>query len=249
MATAPVTGNTIGKIRSFLLDHEKLLIVVIAAVLIFAGYVKVTNIIAAHDASNLKQAQVVADAQKAANTQLAQQVLEDKAALQALTDKVTAQNQQLTNANIALATALSKQQKTDATLPPSDLAQRWAQITPNMPAGGVTVATDNTMKVTQAGAVATVQQLEKVPVLTQQLDNMTVEKTNDDALIAKQNTSIFDLNSQVGGLQKQIVDNDKVCQAAIKVEKDNARKGKRKWFIIGYIAGFASKVFLSSKGF
>jgi hypothetical protein len=162
---------------------------------------------------------------------------------------VTAQNQQLTNANIALATALSRQQKTDATLPPSDLAQRWAQITPSMPAGGVTVASDNTMKVTQAGAVATVQQLEKVPVLTQQLDNMTVEKTNDDQLIAKQNTSIFDLNSQVGGLQKQIVDNDKVCQAQIKVVKDEARKSKRRWFIIGYIAGFASKAFLSSKGF
>jgi hypothetical protein len=248
-ATAPVTGNTIGHIRAFLLDHERLLIVIIAAALIFAGYVKVTNIIAAHDAANLKQAQVVAQAQEAANAQLAQQVQADKAALQALTDKVTAQNQQLTNANIALATALSKQQKTDATLPPSDLAQRWAQITPNMPIGGVSVSPDNSMKVTQAGAVATVQQLEKVPVLTQQLDNMTVEKTNDDQVIAKQNTSIFDLNTQVGGLQKQIVDNDKVCQAAIKVEKDNARKGKRRWFIIGYIAGFASKAFLSSKGF
>lgn len=247
-AIAPVSGNTIGHIRAFLLDHEKLLIVVIAAVLIFAGYVKVTNILAAHDKAQLQQAQVVADAQKAANVQLAQQVQEDKAALQALTDKVTAQNQQLTNANIALATALSKQQKTDASLPPSDLAQRWAQITPSMPAGGVTVAADNSMKVTQAGAVATVQELEKVPVLTQQLTNVTTEKTNDDQVITKQNQSIFNLNSQVGGLQKQIVDNDKVCQAAIKVEKDNARKGKRRWFIIGFITGFASKAFLSSKG-
>jgi hypothetical protein len=248
-AISPIHGGEIGKIRSFLLDHEKLLIIIIGAILIYAGYVKVTNIIAAHDAANLKQAQVVAQAQAAANAQLADQVKQDKEQLQVLTDKLQAQNQQLTNANIALASALSKQQKTDATLPPSDLAQRWAQITPNMPAGGVTVAPDNTMKVTQAGAVATVQELEKVPVLTQQLANETTEKTNDDQLIAKQNTSIFDLNAQVGGLQKQLVDNDKVCQAQIKVVKDEARKSKRKWFITGFITGFVAKVFLGSKGF
>jgi hypothetical protein len=70
-AISPIHGGEIGKIRSFLLDHEKLLIIIIGAILIYAGYVKVTNIIAAHDAANLKQAQVVAQAQAAANAQLA----------------------------------------------------------------------------------------------------------------------------------------------------------------------------------
>jgi hypothetical protein len=248
-ATAPLTGNTIGHIRAFLLDHERLLIVIIAAVVIFLGYVKVTNIIAEHDKAQLQQAQIVANQQAAQNAVLAKQAQDDAAKLQALTAQLEAQNQQLANANTQLAAALSKQQKTDATLPPTDLANRWAQLTPNMPAAGVTPQTDGTMKVTQAAAVATTQQLEQVPVLKQELDNETTAKNNDDQLLSASNKNIFDLNAQVGGLQKQITDNDKVCQAAIKVEKDNARKGKRKWFIIGYIAGFASKVFLTSKGF
>lgn len=261
-ATSPTTGGELGKIRSFLIDHEKLLIVVIAAVLIFAGYVKVTNIIAEHDKAQLQQAQIVANAQAAANAQLAQQaeanakqIEEDKAQLQALSDKLTAQNQQLVNANTALATALTKQQKTDASLPVPDLVNRWAQLAPGTNFAGA-IGSGNNVTVTPANAVATVQQLEKVPVLTQQLANETTEKTNDDTLINQQSKSIFDLNNQVGtlnnsvtGLNKQIVDNSAVCQAAIKVEKDNARKGKRKWFIIGYIAGFASKAFLASKGF
>src|SRR5271157_409320 len=239
-AISPVHGGEIGKIRSFLLDHEKLLIVVIAAVLIFAGYVKVTNIIAAHDAANLKQAQVVADAQKAANVQLAQQVQQDATALKELNDKVTAQNQQLVNANTALATALSQRQKTDASLPVPALVDRWAQLVPGTNFSGA-ITSGNNVSVSPSNALATVQQLEKVPVLTEQLKNETTQKENDDQVITQQGKSIFDLNGQVTGLNKQIVDNDKVCQAAIKVEKDNARKGKRKWFIIGYIAGFASK--------
>ena len=66
---------------------------------------------AKHDQAVLQQAQVVADAQKQANAQLATQVAQDAAQMKALTDKVEAQNAQLANANIALATALSKQQK------------------------------------------------------------------------------------------------------------------------------------------
>jgi hypothetical protein len=247
-AVSPTTGGEIGKIRSFLIDHERLLLALIVAVVIYIGYVKVTNVIADHDAAQLKQAQVVTAQQATQNAALAQQVQVDKAQLQALTDKLTQQNQQLTNANVALATALSRQQHTDATLPPTELAQRWAQLTPNMPAGGVTVNSQNAMTVTQAGAVATTQQLEKVPALTQELANETQQKQNDDQLLAASTKNIFDLTGQVTGLNKQIVDNNQVCQDQIKVVKDAARKSKRRWFIIGYVAGFLSREFLTTKG-
>src|SRR5271157_2413281 len=243
-ATSPTTGGEIGRIRSFLLDHERLLLALIVAVVIYIGYVKVTNVIADHDAAQLKQAQVVAAQQATQNAALAQQVSADKAQLQALTDKLTAQNQQLTNANVALATALSKQQHTDATLPPTELAQRWAQITPAMPAGGVTVSANNTLQVTQAGAVATVQQLEKEPVLEQELANETTQKNNDDTLLASSNKNITDLSLQVVGLNKQIVDNQAVCTDQIKLVKAEAAKSKRRWFIIGWVSGFLSRQFI-----
>src|SRR5271157_4284105 len=254
-STAPVTGSTPGLIRTFLLDHERLIIVGIVAIGLWFGYGKYAQIRLDHDNAVLAQAKVTADAQAKANQQLAQQVADDKAALQTLTDKLSAQNQQLVNANTALATALSRQQKTDASLPVPDLVNRWAQLAPGTNFTGA-IGSGNNVTVTPSNALATVQQLEKVPVLTQQLANETTEKANDDQLIAQQNKSIFDLNNQVGtlsssvaGLNKQIVDNGAVCAEQIKVVKDEARKGKRKWFIIGYIAGFASHVFLASKGF
>jgi uncharacterized protein HemX len=243
-ATAPVSGNTIGHVRAFLLDHERLLIVLVAAVVIWLGYVKVTNIIEEHDKAALQQAQIVAAQQATENAALAKQAQADAAQLQALSARLEAQNQQLANANTALVSALANQKKTDATLPPTELAQRWASITPDMPAGGVTLSPDNTMKVTQAGAVATVQRLEEVPALKQQLDNETQQKNNGDQLIAQQGKSIFDLNAQVGGLQKQITANDNVCKEEIKVVKDEARKSKRKWFLIGFVSGFVSRQFL-----
>lgn len=243
-STAPVTGSTPGLIRTWLLDHERLIIVAIVVVGLWFGYGKYVQMRIDHDAAALKQAQVVATQQAAQDAALAKQVQADKDQLQALTDKVTAQNQQLTAANVALATALSRQQHTDATLPPNELAQRWAQITPSMPAGGVTVTPDNAMKVTQAGAVATVQQLEQVPVLTQQLANETSQKNNDDLLLAGSNKNITDLSLQVVGLNKQIVDNQTVCTDSINLVKAQAAKSKRKWFVIGYVAGFLSRQFL-----
>src|SRR5271156_3755836 len=256
-AIAPTTGSTPGIIRTFLLDHEKLIIAVIIAVVIWWGYGKYAQIRLDHDNAQLQQAQIVAQQQATANAALAaqaqqnaQQIAEDKAQLQALTDKLTAQNQQLVNANTALATALTKQQKTDASLPVPDLVNRWAQLAPGSNFSGA-IGSGNNVTVTPSNALATVQQLEKVPVLTTQLANETTEKTNDDSLITQQNKNISDLNNQVGtlnasvvGLNKQIVDNASTCADQIKVVKAEAAKSKRRWFVIGYIAGFLTRQFI-----
>lgn len=261
-AISPIHGGEIGKIRSFLMDHERLLIVIIAAIVLWWGYGKYAQIRLDHDSAALKQAQIVANQQATQNAALlvqAQQnaavVAADKAQLQALTDKVTAQNQQLANANIALATALSKQQKTDASLPVPDLVNRWAQLVPGTNFSGA-VTSGNNIQVTPSNALATVQQLEKVPALMAELANEVQLKANDDQIIVSQNKSIADLNTQVttlnaavAGAKQLDVDHQKAADEQIKVVKDECRKSKRKWFVIGYIAGFASKVFLTSKGF
>src|SRR5271170_2591865 len=242
-STSPTTGSTPGIIRTFLLDHERLIIVVVLAVGLWFGYGKYAQIRLDHDNAVLAQAKVVADAQATANAQLAAQVAADKASLQVLTDKLSAQNQQLTNANVALAAALSQRQKTDAALPVPDLVNRWAQLAPGTNFTGA-VGSGNNVTVTPSNALATVQQLEKVPVLTQQLTNETTEKTNDDQLLASANKSIFDLNNQVAGATKLDTDHQAQCVEQIKVVKDEARKSKRKWFVIGYVAGFLSRQFI-----
>jgi hypothetical protein len=256
MATAisPTTGGEIGKIRTFLLDHEKLLIVLIAAVVLWWGYGKYAQIRLDHDNAALQQQKLVVAAQVQQNAALAVQAqkdavqaAQDKAALQALSDKIAAQNQQLVAANTALATALTKQQHTDASLPVPDLVNRWAQLAPGTNFTGA-IGSGNNVAVTPSNALATVQQLEKVPVLTQQLANETTLKTNDDQLIVSQNKSIFDLNTEVGGLNASLVgafkldtDHQAQCVDQIKVVKDEARKSKRRWFTAGFILGFIAE--------
>jgi hypothetical protein len=238
MATA--TGSTPGIIRTFLLDHERLIIVVILAGLLWWGYGKYADIRADEANKQLQAQKLVTDAQVQANAQLAQQVAADKAAQQALSDTVEAMNAQLTAANVALATALTKQQKTDATLPLPDLANRWAQLAPGVNFSGAATSGGN-VTVTPSNALATVQQLEKVPVLTQELANETSQKANDDQLLASANKSIFDLNAQVAGVTKLDADHQQQCTDQIKVIKAEAAKSKRRWFLIGWVTGFLSR--------
>ncbi len=260
-AISPTTGSELGLIRTWLLDHERLLIVLIVVVGLWFGYGKYAQIRLDHDNATLQAQKLItaADAQKqAALAQQAQQnaiqAAADKAALQALTDKVTAQNQQLVAANTALATALTKQQKSDATLPIPDLVNRWAQLAPGVNFDGAVVSNSGNVTVTPSNARATVETLEQVPVLKTELANETTQKTNDDQIIASQNKSIFDLNTQVGTLNASVAaglkldaDDKQQCVDQIKVVKDEARKSKRRWFIAGYIAGFLTKVAIAAK--
>ncbi len=253
-AISPIHGGEIGKIRSFLLDHEKLLIVIVFAVLCWWGYGKYAQIRLDHDNAALQQQKLVVAAQVQQNAALAVQAQKDaaqsaadKAALQALSDKVAAQNQQLTNANIALATALSKQQKTDAGLPIPDLVNRWAQLTPGTNFANAVTPGGN-VEVTPSNALATVQQLEKIDPLTKELANETTEKTNDDQIITAQNKSILDLGTQVGTLNASLAgafkldtDHQKQCTDEKNVMKSEFRKSKRHWFYAGAVFGFIGR--------
>src|SRR5208282_5184948 len=236
---APITGSTPGKIRTFLLDHERLILVVIAAIVIWVSYGKIADIIAQHDNANLQQAKVVTAAQEKTNAQQAAQVAADEAQRQALQAKLEAMNAQLVSANTQLATALATRQKTDATLPVTDLAARWNML---VPLATPTVTTSG-LAVSQGGAVATVQALEQVPVLKQELTNETQLKQNDDQLLTADATSLVDFGHRVDGLNLLIADKDKQCTAQMAVVKAEAAKSKRRWGKIGFVLGFISGAF------
>jgi multidrug efflux pump subunit AcrA (membrane-fusion protein) len=239
MATA--TGSTPGLIRTFLLDHERLIIVGILGIGLWFGYGKYADIRAAHDNAILAQAKLTTDAQVKANQQLTAQVQADQAALQQLQTKLEAQNAALVSANTQLATALTQRQHTDAALPLPDLAVRWNQLVPT----AIITAVPAGLAVDPAGAHATVAALEQVDPLKQELTNVTTEKQNDDLLLTQANKNIFDLNAQVQGATKLDTDHQAQCVDQIKVVKAEAAKSKRRWFVIGYIAGFLSRQFIT----
>ena len=219
--------------------HEKLILALVAAGVLWFAIGKVDTLIQHHDDANLKQAQVIAAQEASKNAAIAAQVASDKAAFDALQTKLQAEDAALVQANVALATALTKQQKTDATLPPTDLVARWNALVPQAAAS----VTPNGVTLPNTGAVATVQQLEIIPVQQEEITNEQTLVANGNALAVAQTKQVTDLTDQVAGLKLQSVDDAKVCQAQIAVVKADARRSKRRWFIAGFVAGIATRIF------
>jgi hypothetical protein len=217
--------------------HEKLILALIAAGLLWFAIGKIDTLIQHHDDANLKQAQTIAVVQSQKDAAIAAQVAEDSAAFTALQAKMQAQATALEQANIALATALTKQQKTDATLPPTDLVARWNALVPQAAAS----VTPNGVTLPNTGAVATVQQLERIPVQQETITNDQTLIANGNVLAVSQAKQVTDLTNEITGLKLQSVDDLKVCNARVKVETDKVHKARRRWFLIGYVAGFLTR--------
>lgn len=212
--------------------HERLLLALVGGLVLWFAIGKIDTLIANHDHANLQQAQVAAAVQEDKNKALIAQVAQQAADYKALAEKVEAQNAALEQANVALATSLTKQQKTDATLPPTELVARMNTL---VPTAGATF-TSSGVVLPQAGAVAVTQELEKVPVLTKQLDNETVIEQGTQKQLALSETQVATLNNQVTGLKTQATLDAQVCKDQIAVVKADARKSKRKWAIIGAVS-------------
>ena len=222
--------------------HERIILALVGGLVLWFAIGKIDTLIANHDHANLQQAQVAAAVQEEKNQALAAQIAQQAAEYKALAEKVEAQNAALEQVNVNLATALTKQQKTDAALPPTELVARWNTL---VPAAGATVS-PNGVFVGSQGADTTVQQLEKVPVLAAQLDNEIAIESGTQKLLTSSEGRVVTLNDQVTDLKTQAVLNAKVCTDQIAVVKADARKSKRKWFIVGYIAGFLSRQYIKS---
>jgi len=242
-AAKAMTQINPGPIRTFLKDHETLLIVCILVVFVWFSYGKIADVIAEHDNKVLQAQKLVTDADAKAAVQLQAVVKQDAENLATITAQKDAANAQLAQANAALSTALAARQKTDATLPLPELAARWQVLVPS----ATPVATTSGVAVSASGAVATVVALEQIQPLKDQLANETTAKANDDVMLTAANKSITDLNSQVAGVTKLDTDHQAQCKDEKKVLVAQARKSKRRWFIAGYVAGFISRQLIKTE--
>ena len=130
------------------------------------------------------------------------------------------------------------QQKTDATLPVGDLANRLKTLG-NAPDGSVSTEGDS-VKITQSGAVAVTQTLETLPALRDNLRDETELAGAAQAAQKQGEVVIKDQATQITGLNLTLVDADKQCKAQIADVKAQARKSKIKFFKLGFVAGFVS---------
>lgn len=239
-----MADTTVVAAETWILRHERLIIIVLA--LVFLGWIGSKWI--DHSATVDKQKAVVAQQeladQKDKDSQLAAQVKQSTTEYQQLVTQLAQQNQQLA-ANITQRnTALIVQQASDQKLTNPQVATRWQQVAPNVAPNAVT-PTATGVEVTQQGARDTVAALEQIPVLQKDLKDSQQEFTNQQQELDKSNQLVSQLNLQVTGLGTQITDGQKACKAEITSVKADARKGKMKWFKIGFVTGFVSGLWVS----
>jgi hypothetical protein len=221
----------------FFKSHERFLLCVVGGLVLWFALGKIDTLILHHDQAGLQQAQIVAAQQAQKNAEVLAVVQQQATDLKALNDRVLSQQAALEQANVNLANALIQQKKTDATLPPSELAARWNLLIPQ--AGATVNATG--IAVPTTGAILTVQTLEAVPVLTQQLAATQQELIGEKQIATEQAGNITTLNTLIAGKDASLKDAAQVCTEQIKVVKDAARKSKRKWFYTGVVVGFIGR--------
>jgi hypothetical protein len=214
---------TLGSISSVIERHEKLILALILSLVIWGAIGKVKDTIAAHDQISLQHDQIVATAQASKDATTAALAQQQAAAFQAQTAAAEKEKAALLAANTQLQTALASQQKTDSTLPPTELVQRWNTLVPE---AGASVAA-NGVTLPEQGAASTVQQLEQVPAQQQELANVQNELKTDDGLLQSAAGLNKTLTDQVSGLQLEIKDNKVVCNQQLAVQKDDYEKKLR----------------------
>jgi hypothetical protein len=222
---------------AFIKAHETILGLVLAAAVIWGVSGKVENIIAAHDKSNQTTQAIIVNADVAKNVAVAQQAAIDAAKMQEMQAASDAKQTALNNQIVAMATALIQQQKKDAVMTPTELTNRWNILVPTANAS----VTNGQVTLPEAGAVATVQQLEVVPEQAKKIDALNQKYDLESGLLVQSQKTNADLITQVTGLKTTLIDSAKKCEDDKKIIKDAAHKRERWFAIFGTILGFAAR--------
>jgi hypothetical protein len=240
-------SQDMSEISTWLQKHERLIIVLFVLVFGYFALDKTLGVVVQWDNHRASVAMATVQAQQAKNDEALAQAKATLLDYQTALAASIKQNAALSAAIVTRDKAVVVQQKTDAQLPPTELGQRWENLVSCVPVGSCVQATASGFAVTNNGAIKTVQQLEQIPVLQQDVTDEKNQNLNLQTDVNKANDLISQGKIVVNGLQLQIQDQQKSCETQITAVKAQARKGKLKsfgiGFVTGYVAGQVSKFF------
>jgi len=194
---------------AFIKAHERLLALAVCGVLAFWGYSKGIDYLDRRDQRAATAQQQVVNADVVTNQQLTGQLVQLRAQVAA----DTAQSVAKIKASQAAAAA---HQAVDQNLPLPDLANRWAYLVSLQP-GDIMPTADNKLLLTDAGARATVKQLENIPAMTETIVQTEAELAGCNQVSAKK-------DDVIAGKDKEIADTNKARKDDAKTAKDAQRK-------------------------
>lgn len=234
----PTPVSIISKDWAWLRTHIILLVFVVG--LAFGGVYFVENLISKHDAANSAKYEQILAAQTLNTQTLQKQLSTDEANWAQVEAQLLAQNAQLTKEVSQRNQAVTVQVQKDATLSASDSALRIALQT-HAGAGEVTAQGDNIildLHITRA----VVSDLDQLPVVQANLADTQKQLANETEIAVATANQNAEEQKLIVAEEAQLADQKKSYDAQITTLKANARRGKLKWFGIGYIAGFVSGV-------
>lgn len=231
MTTTPTTPSIIPawivSWEAFIKAHERLILTGAASLVLWHFGNKIENIfVQKHlaEQSVLNQQITQQEAQnKNLQTQLAQMQLTFDETVKSLNAKIDAKKQ-----------AVIIQQQADAKMPPVELSARWAELIA-APVGSITPDSGGSIKVSVDASHTTVNELEKVPLLTEQTIDLQTELKSCTDLSAKKDETITGVKTELETEKKARVEDAKVA-------KDNQRKSFWRGFKLGAITGFIGGV-------
>lgn len=145
---------------------------------------------------------------------------------QTLQQQTQQQIQQLQTLNQSLVSQLQVQQKKDSQLPPQQLGQRLETITGTT--GQVNLEPTGHFDLSATEMLTVVQDLEQVPVLTQELANAQKQFTLEVQAHASDNKT---KDAQITELNQKV-----------KTVEADARKSKFKWLAAGILIGYVGRI-------
>jgi hypothetical protein len=244
MQTAPLqpVPSILSHWLTFVKGHERLILIVVGAFLLFHFYGSGLTAWVEHDKR-------LADAS-------AQQVKTDQTQTQSIVDKLAADEKtwfqqnaaqqavivQLTNSIVQRDKTTATQIQHDATLSAVDAAQRIALQT-RAQVGEVVAQNDNViLDLTTSRAV--VASLDQLPTVQADLADTQKQLASETAVAANLQNNISGQEALIAAMKTQATDADKSCKVNISLLKAQARRNKFRWFGAGYVLGLVSAHFI-----
>lgn len=236
----PVVANYI----AFLKSHEKIVAVVLGALLIWhcwGGWIQHQidkDKLAASQAAQVAAVQAQSNQDK--QTALTKQIADLKTAM----GQVQANDAVLTQAVAARDAALAKTkaQIASATLP--EVITTWQSLVPNVIAADFTPLDQGMTAVSDNAARNTVSALEELSVDRANIKDLNNVVAGKDDIIGKQSDAITSSSTLIDGLHKQIDADQKACQAQITSLQAQQKKKSRSWFLRGLGIGAGIVAFI-----
>jgi len=233
MSTPPIvpkpaapTTTPFEKWLAFFRAHERFATIVILALVTWYAYGKYINYADKHATA----AEQVAFAKAASDKQAADQ---SQQTTQLLIAQVASLQAAVTQAMSQRAVAVQQQQKADQTLPLPDVGRRISTLAGFDSAANLTM-TNGGIQFNEPAARETAQALEQLPALKQ--DNADLQNLNKQG-----GAALASCKDTVTKKDAQITSDNTAHATEVAKLKDDAKKGKMKWFKIGFVSGLATR--------